>query len=80
MSMDKDKKLMSDYELRKTCLSKKIIELCREYLEDSGEDSIDVQVSTVDSTMVKDSYGKSCYGRVMLVSIDSWNDGDDDDE
>ena len=71
---------MSDYELRKTSLSKKIGELCTKYLEEIGEDSIDVQVNTVDSTLCVDKYGKSCYGRVMIVCIDSWKDDGDDDE
>ena len=71
---------MSDYELRKTSLSKKIGELCTKYLEEIGEDSIDVHVNTVDSTLSTDRYGKSCYGRIMVISVDSWKDEDDDND
>ena len=60
--------------------TKKIGELCTKYLEDIGDDSIDVHVNTVESTLCVDKYGKSCYGRVMIVCIDSWKDDGDDDE
>lgn len=72
--------VMDDSELRKVGLAKKITALCEAYLRETGEDSIDLQASTVESTVATDSYGKSCYGRILTVKIESWSSGDEDDD
>lgn len=72
---------MTDFDLAKISLAKKVTELCAQFMRDNGVVNIDLGVVSQrpDLTTGFDT-GKTICGRVLSVSIDTWDDeGDDDD-
>lgn len=66
--------------LEQVSLSKKIGELCWKFLEETGEDFINVSAVTIDGTMTTDGKGKAMYGKTLSVKVDSWRGEDLEEE
>lgn len=69
-----------DLYLDRMALSKKVTELCNEFMTATGEDYVEVFVRTQDATLTTDSKGRTCYGRVLTVGVDSWREDEEDEE
>lgn len=74
------KKQMTDFDLAKISLAKKVTELCVQFMRDNDAENIDLEVVSQDPELTTGfDTGKTICGRVLSVKVDTWNDEDDDD-
>lgn len=71
---------IEDYKLAKISLAKKITQLCVDFLKETGDENISMEVTTGHSVMTTDQSGRTCYGKTITVGVDTWKDDEDDFE
>ncbi len=69
-----------DLKIIKWEYSKRLSELYRKFVEETGASCVDFSVQRVDSDFAEDNSGNRCHGPVVVVSIEVYDEDEDDDE
>lgn len=75
MKVDND-----DLKIIKWEYSKKLTELYRKFVEETGASWVDFSVQRIDSEYAEDDSGNRCHGAIVAVSIDVCDDDEEDEE
>lgn len=66
---------MDDFELAKLSLAKKVKDLCRDFLRDTGKEVVYLKVlPTKNTTLAFDAQGKTCVGCKHDITVNAWTE------
>lgn len=60
-----------DMEIIKAKYAKKFADLCADFLTESGEENLSIEIYTSDRTLTQDIHGNCCYGKTLNVEIET---------